>query len=105
MTTIDLLERTSNGKVRNLSGKEAGESARAFYKLDTLDGVNGNIEVLIPDFLYNISPSFFCGMFGKSYLVLGPDQLLHHYRFDKAPEFIWDQINHGMELCATEVPS
>lgn len=98
--TLDLAERTHNGKIRNLSGKEAGERAREHFGLDKLDGVAGPIAVKVPARIYNISPSFFCGMFGKSYAALGEDRLLSHYQFTSVPDYISKQLFFGMKLCS-----
>ena len=99
MMTIDLAERT-RGKIRNLSGKEAGEAARAYFKLDELDILKEPISVLVPPEVYNINPSFFCGMFGSSYVTLGEDKLLSHYQFLSIPDYISKQLFFGVRLCS-----
>jgi hypothetical protein len=100
MMTLDLAERTHGGKIRNLSGKEAGELARVHFKLDELDNVEGPITVLVPKEVYNVSPSFFCGMFGESYEKLGEVKLLSHYQFKSVPDFISKQLHFGVKLCS-----
>ena len=100
MKTLDLAQRTHGGKIRNLSGKEAGEKAREHFKLDDLDNVEYPIRVLVPEEVYNVSPSFFCGMFGKSYKKLGAEKILSHYKFEFVPEFISKQLYFGMKLCS-----
>ncbi len=101
MKEIDLSEYTSNGKVRNLSGKDRGLSARDKFKMDDLDKDEGVVKVRIPDHVYAISTSFFCGMFGDSYNTLGHDRLLEKYHFDM-PEALRPQINQGLERCSCE---
>ena len=100
MMTLNLSERTHAGKIRNLSGKESGVAAREHFKLDSLDAAEGPINVMIPTEVYNISPSFFCGMFGKSYEMLGHSKLLDHYHFAGVPDYIQKQIFFGMKLCS-----
>ncbi|WP_170582923.1 hypothetical protein [Ruegeria arenilitoris] len=100
MMTLDLAERTHGGKIRNLSGKEAGELAREHFNLDELDDAEGPITVLVPKEVYNLSPSFFCGMFGASYAKLGEGKLLSHYQFKSVPEFISKQVHFGVKLCS-----
>ena len=100
MISLDLAERTHGGKIRNISGKKAGESAREYFRLDELDTVEHPIEVLVPKDVYNVSPSFFCGMFGKSFEQLGENKLLAHYQFKSVPEFISKQIHFGVKLCS-----
>lgn len=98
--TVDLSDRTHGGKIRNLSGKEAGEKARKHFDLDKLDKLDQPILVKIPKDIYNISPSFFCGMFGKSFVSLGEEKLLSHYQFEEVPEYISEQIYFGVKLCS-----
>ena len=96
---IDLERYTANGKVRNLSGKDRGLSARVEFGMDELDRNSGAVKVRIPEYVYAISTSFFCGMFGDSYEVLGHDGLLDKYEFDM-PEELWPQIEQGLERCS-----
>ena len=98
---IDLEDFTAGGKVRNLSGKDRGNAARQRFDLDRLDRGNGPVEVRIPDEVYAISTSFFCGMFGKSFSELGGrEKLLEVYSF-KIPDELWPQIEQGLERCAS----
>lgn len=104
MTTIDLTLYTAGGKVRNLSGKDRGLAARKDFDLDTLDiGPDGN-KVIIPSYVYAISTSFFCGMFGHSYNSLGQTGLLKKYHFEVSPQ-IKKQIDQGLERCSYEYNS
>lgn len=96
---IDLTKYTSNGKVRNLSGKDRGLAVREEFRMAELDHHEGTVKVCIPGYVYAISTSFFCGMFGDSYEVLGHDGLLDKYEFDM-PEELWPQIEQGLERCA-----
>ena len=96
---IDLELYTANGKVRNLSGKDRGLSVRGKFCMDELDRGPRTVEVRIPEYVYAISTSFFCGMFGDSYEALGRDGLLDKYEFDM-PDELWPQIEQGLERCA-----
>jgi len=69
--TIDLANFTSGGKFKNLYGKERGKAAREQFHLDKLDHQPDQVEITIPESVYAISTSFFCGMFEKSYRNLG----------------------------------
>ena len=100
MKTLDLGQEIHEGKTGNLFGKATGEKAREHFNLDDLDNVEHPVRVLVPKEVYNISPSFFCGMFGKSYKKLGADKILSHYRFEFLPEFISRQLYFGMKLCS-----
>ena len=97
---IDLTIYTANGKVRNLSGKDRGVSARQHFKMDELDlQPNDVVTVYIPDYVYAISTSFFCGMFGDSFETLGRDGLLKKYEFNM-PDDLQAHVEQGLERCA-----
>ena len=96
---IDLERFTKGGTVKNLSGKERGLSAREEFRLDDYDNGREPVVVRIPDNVYAISTSFFCGMFGKSYQTLGKRRLREIYRFETS-EVPWPQIEQGLDRCA-----
>ena len=96
---INLEKYTSDGKVRNLSGKDRGLAVREDFRMKELDHHEGVVKVYIPEYVYAISTSFFCGMFGDSYEVLGHEGLLNKYQFD-VPEELWPQIEQGLDRCA-----
>lgn len=101
MKTIDLSEYTGNGKVRSLFGKDRGLDARKRYNIDELDSSPDVVRVIIPEYVYAVSTSFFCGMFGDSYISLGEEKLLTKYVF-QAPDHIWVQIEQGLARCTIE---
>ena len=96
---IDLERYTSYGKVKNLSGKDRGLSVRKEFGMAELDHDADIVTVRIPEYVYAISTSFFCGMFGDSYETLGYDALLAKYKFEM-PEELWPQIEQGLERCS-----
>lgn len=98
---IDLEKFTSSGKIRNLSGRERGKEARKIFKLDRLDCKRTPVEIKIPDSVYAISTSFFCGMFQESYETLGGSEKLREvYKF-VIPDKLQPQIMQGLERCAS----
>lgn len=99
---IDLEKYTAGGKVKNLSGKDRGLKAREEFDLDRIDSEGGPVEVRIPNSVYAVSTSFFCGMFGESYSNLGgPDKLREIYKFH-VPDGLEPQIQQGLERCASQ---
>ena len=96
---IDLKEFTRGGTLQNLSGKDRGLEARRMFGLDSHDETHASVTVRIPENVYAISTSFFCGMFGDSYQKLGDTGFRKVYRFDM-PEILWPQIEQGLERCA-----
>lgn len=100
MIRLDLAEYTADGKVRNLSGKDRGLHARARFRMDELDRGADVVTVIIPDYVYAVSTSFFCGMFSAIYNALGGrDRLLEKYEFEAPPE-LWPQIEQGLDRCS-----
>ncbi len=96
---IDLEKFTRGGTLRNLSGKDRGLEARRMFELDARDGKREPVKVRIPDNVYAISTSFFCGMFSDSYQRLGAEGLLEVYKFEM-PEVLRPQIQQGLERCS-----
>lgn len=96
MITIRLHELTDNGATRNLAGKERGERAREHFKLNQLDQQPDEVEVEAPDYLDNISSSYFLGMFSPSIEKLGGEEgFLKKYKFT-ATQHIRRAITHGI---------
>ena len=96
---IDLKKFTRGGTLQNLSGKERGLAARRVFQLDNYDESRTPVTVRIPDNVYAISTSFFCGMFGDSYQKLGDVGLREVYKFEM-PDVLRPQIEQGLERCA-----
>jgi len=104
MCVIDLGQATDNGSVRNLAGKERGESARLMFNIDMLDAglvsTDRTIEVRVPDFIYAISSSYLLGLFSPSVRKLGgPDQFFAHYKFSASASVI-KQVTHAVNRSA-----
>jgi hypothetical protein len=97
MPEIDLDQVTDGGASRNLAGKERGEAARAYFHLNELDQVPDVVIVRAPEYLINISSSYFLGMFSPSIQHLGGEEnFLRKYQFE-APQHIRVAIRHGID--------
>jgi len=60
------------------------------------------VEVKIPEAVYAISASFFCGMFQESYKKLGgQEKLLQVYKFSVSKD-LEPQIEQGLERCSVD---
>lgn len=80
MLNLEIL--TDHGKVKNLSGKERGVAARDELHIDELDTSPDLVEVVVPEYVDTISPSFFQGLFSKSiHSLKGREGFLAKYRF------------------------
>lgn len=100
MRRIDLSVFTGEGRVKNLSGKPRGEAARTHFALDELDQGAEPVTVVVPDYIYTISTSFFCGLFAGSFQHLGGStKFLEKYHFEM-PDDLWPDVESGLERCS-----
>lgn len=96
MAKIDLAPLTDDGRVHNLSGKAKGQDARVALGIDQLDRASEPVDVVVPDDVYAISPSFFLGLFSQSISRFGSrEAFLSHYVF-RADNVVMDQVNDGI---------
>jgi hypothetical protein len=102
MQTIDLEELTGGGKVRNLSGRLRGLAAREKFKLDKLDQSEAPVCVVVPGYVYSLTPSFFQGLFGDSVKAIGNSsaKFREHFQF-VAPAPVLQQIERGLSAALT----
>lgn len=99
---LDIL--TNYGEVHSLSGHPRGLKAREHFNLDGLDQAqNAMIEIVIPDHVYGISPSFVQGFLTASVRKFGndPNRFFQHYSF-VASELAMRQIKRGMRAILTK---
>jgi len=98
MDKLDLTSLRENGEMTVLSGKVRGEQARRLYDIDRLDEVEGTVEVVLPDNLISITPSFVQGMFSKSVRKFeSVDAFTRKYLFDASPTIL-NQVRQGAAL-------
>ncbi|MER9357710.1 hypothetical protein NKI61_31355 [Mesorhizobium sp. M0514] len=91
---INLGVLAQDGRVRNLSGKERGVAAREALSIDKLDRESGVVNVVVPDYLDAISPSYFQGLFSQSIARLhGRERFLEKYHFQAS-----DQIKQWIDI-------
>lgn len=95
MSPVADLARITQNRVRNLSGHERGLAARKAFDFDAFDGGNDIVEIIVPEELNAISPSFFQGMFSKSVKTLGLDQFKKRYRFQAKSDQLL-QVERGI---------
>jgi hypothetical protein len=102
MSKIDINELTGNGKIHTLSGHPKGLAARRKFGLDGLDKEGAIVDVVVPDHLYGLSPSFVQGLFTASVRFFGNsrERFFQHYRF-QASDLVMRQINRGMDAILT----
>jgi hypothetical protein len=96
MTKVDLKQLT-RGEVAVLLGFDYGKRARDHFRLDELDQDTEPVELVLPEELDTIAPSFVQGFFGKSALRFGDKQRFYaHYLFRGWPEDMILQIDTGL---------
>lgn len=72
-----------------LSGKQKGINTRQKYNLDVLDKASDPVEIIIPNGLEIITPSFGMGMFSASVISSGTvDKFFKKYHFKASPQII-----------------
>lgn len=100
--TINLEELTGAGKVHNLSGRLRGQAAREKFQLDDLDKAEDEVEVIVPSYIYSVTPSFFQGLFGDSVRAFDNDvqRFRKHFRFT-APAIVMQQVERGLSAILT----
>ena len=100
--SIDL-EILTQGKVHNLSGHMRGLAARKMFGLDELDKASEEVEIIVPEHIYGVSPSFIQGLLSASVLSLGasPEAFFAHYRL-KASDLIRSQFDRGLSAILTD---
>ncbi|WP_133304786.1 hypothetical protein [Mesorhizobium sp. DCY119] len=101
MEKVDLGTLTKGGRIRNLSGKERGVAARTELGIDQLDQAPGTVEVVVPDYVDAISPSYFQGLFSQSIAHLnGKEGFLSKYHF-AASDQAMQWVNIGIRNATT----
>ena len=102
MKMINLEELTGNGRVHNLSGRLRGLAARDLYKLDEFDQSAEDAEVVVPGYVYSLTPSFVQGLFGESIRASGNDLTAFRRRFRfVAPAIVLEQLERGLSAIMT----
>lgn len=102
MTQAVNLDVLTQGKVHNLSGHERGLAARQLFELDQLDKLDGPVEILVPDHIYGVSPSFIQGLLSASVKALGSnrDRFFEHYHLI-ATDLVRRQFDRGLSAILT----
>jgi len=73
-------------------GRANGAQARQKLKIESLDGQQDPVRVLVPMETYSVNSSFFLGMFGPSLTRFdSPELFFDHYRFE-APDHVIEAI-------------
>lgn len=100
MINLDVL--TENGKVHNLSGHDRGLAARREFALDRYDAGSDVVEIVVPDHIYAISPSFVQGLLAASVQKFGLSRDAFFKRYSlTASDLIKRQFDRGISAILT----
>lgn len=101
-TMIDLDRLTDHGRVHNLSGHDRGVAARAEFGLDRFDEGSEVVEIVVPDHIYAVSPSFVQGLLSASFKRNGFDRAKFFERYSLvATDLIMRQFERGISAILT----
>lgn len=99
---IDLDRLTDNGRVHNLSGHDRGIAARQAFELDRYDEEAGIVEIVVPDHIYAVSPSFVQGLLSGSFRRVGFDKATFFSRYTLvASDLVRRQFDRGISAILT----
>ena len=99
--TIDL-ELLTKGEVHNLSGHDRGVAARKMFELDGLDQSTDDVRILVPDYVYGVSPSFVQGLLAETVHRLGDSRDRFYSRFSlAASDLVKRQFERGLSAILT----
>lgn len=98
MTRVDFSEIVRDQQTFIFSGKDKGIETRKYFGLDDADNGKEVVDVVIPEQIKYMTPSFVTGMFSSSVKRAGTlDAFFGKYRFH-AHSAIVSQITEGAKL-------
>lgn len=99
---IDLNRLTEDGRIHNLSGHDRGLAAREEFKLDKFDDAGARVDIVVPDHIYAVSPSFVQGLLAASMQRAGLDRTVFFSRYQfVASDLIKRQFERGISAILT----
>lgn len=69
------------------TGRDRGKSVREKSKLDRIEQNNDSIEIIIPDNIYSINPSFFEELFVNVVKKLGKEEFMNKFKFTSLGDY------------------
>ena len=81
MSAIIDLEKYRTPRAKIFTGRDRGEEVRIESGIDELETQNEKVEIIIPDNLYSINPSFFEELFIKVVRKLGEEKFYEKFHF------------------------
>lgn len=91
--TIDLENfRTKGSKV--FTGRDRGRIVRDASKIDDIAINNEEVNIIIPDNIYSINPSFFEELFLNVVIELGREEFLNKFKFKSLGNYDYSKPLH-----------
>jgi hypothetical protein len=69
------------------TGRDRGAYVRDESKIDEIEANNDRINIIIPNNIYSINPSFFEELFDHVVLKLGKEKFLEKFRFESQGDY------------------
>jgi hypothetical protein len=80
------------------TGRDRGKKVRIESKLDEIENDNETVEIIIPDNIYSINPSFFEELFVNVVTKLGKDAFLAKFKFISLGNYDYNRpLNEAIE--------
>ncbi|MGD2034989.1 MAG: DUF4325 domain-containing protein [Bacteroidales bacterium] len=80
------------------TGRDRGKKVREDSRIDELESSNETIEVVIPDNIYSINPSFFEELFVNVVKKLGKDKFLEKFKFTSMGDYNYEKpLNEAID--------
>jgi hypothetical protein len=103
ITNIINLEDYRVGGSKVFTGRDRGEMVRQKSNIDLIDGKYDKIEVIIPDNIYSINPSFLEELLVNVVLKNGKERFLAKYKFTSKGKYKIDKpLNEAIDRILRE---
>jgi hypothetical protein len=80
------------------TGRDRGKFVREKSKLDSIEQKNDLVEIIIPNNIYSINPSFFEELFVNVVKKLGREEFLKKFKFTSLGEYDYDKpLNEAID--------
>lgn len=85
-------------KAKVFTGRDRGKFVREDSQLDLLESRYETIEIIIPENVYSIIPSFFEELFLNVVIKLGRDKFLEKFKFSSLGEYQYEKpLNEAID--------
>lgn len=80
------------------TGRDRGESVRKESKIDEIEKNSSEVNIIIPDNIYSINPSFFEGLFLNVVIKLGRDGFFKKFKFQSLGKYPYSKpLNEAID--------